>query len=127
LTVQLGVHGLGTEPGRLATLKLLKRDRQFSAIFAFNDLSAIGAITALHESGRRVPSDVSVVGFDDILSAATNNPALTTVHQPLYEMGRIAAITLLQLILKGGTDQVESSIRVLPTFCERKSTGPVRR
>lgn len=117
---------MGTEPGRLATLKLLKRNRRFSAIFAFNDLSAIGAITALHEAGKHVPTDVSVVGFDDILSAATNNPALTTVRQPLYEMGRIAAITLLQLILKNERDQVEQSIRVLPTFTERRSTGPVR-
>jgi LacI family transcriptional regulator len=124
LTVQLQGSRLGTEPGRAATFKLLERNQRFSAIFAFNDLSAIGAITALHEAGIRVPAEVSVVGFDDILSASTNNPALTTVHQPLHEMGRIAAITLLQLIQKGNTEQPQQSIRVLPAFSERQSTRP---
>ena len=59
--------------------------------------AAIGAITVLHEAGIQVPEQVSVVGFDDILSAPTNNPPLTTVRQPLQEMGR-AASTLLQMI-----------------------------
>jgi DNA-binding LacI/PurR family transcriptional regulator len=127
LTVQLEGSGLGTELGRAATVKLLERNVRFSAIFAFNDLSAIGAITALHEAGMRVPSQVSVVGFDDILSAATNNPALTTVRQPLHEMGRIAATTLLQLIQGDAVDRPKSPIRVLPTFVERQSTSPAQR
>lgn len=126
LTVQLEGAAPGTEPGRAATIRLLEKGVRFSAIFAFNDLSAIGAITALHEAGIQVPSQVSVVGFDDILSAATNNPALTTVRQPLHEMGRIAATTLLQLIQGDGIAKPKSPIRVLPTFIERESTSPAQ-
>jgi DNA-binding LacI/PurR family transcriptional regulator len=68
---------------------------------------------------------VSVVGFDDILSAATNNPPLTTVRQPLQEMGR-AASTLLQMINNERQAWPKHPIRVLPTFVERQSTATVR-
>jgi LacI family transcriptional regulator len=68
---------------------------EFDAVFAHNDLSAIGAMQALLDSGRRIPQDVAVVGFDDIPTAAHTQPALTTVHQPLREMGEAAARTLL--------------------------------
>ena len=67
----------------------------FDAIFAHNDLSATGAMQAILDSGRRVPQDVAVVGFDDIPMAAHTQPPLTTVHQPLREMGEAAARTLL--------------------------------
>jgi len=67
----------------------------FDAVFAHNDLSAIGAMQALLDNGRRIPQDVAVVGFDDIPQAAHSQPALTTVHQPLREMGEAAARTLL--------------------------------
>ncbi|WP_263382104.1 LacI family DNA-binding transcriptional regulator [Granulicella arctica] len=125
LTVQLSGTGLGAEPGRAATVELLERGVAFTAIFAFNDLSAIGAITALHEAGIHVPAQISVVGFDDIPGAATNNPALTTVRQPLHEMGRTAATTLLQLIQGEDSDKPRAPIRILPTFVERQSTGPI--
>lgn len=123
LTVQLEGPRPGTEPGRAATIKLLQRSRRFTAIFAFNDLTAIGAITALDDAGHKVPKDVSVVGFDDIAGAATNNPALTTVHQPLGEMGRIAASTLLELIQQDTNRKARRMIRVLPTFIVRRSTA----
>jgi len=74
--------------------KLLASGEPFTALFAFNDISAIGTIQALREAGRRIPEDVSVVGFDDIQSAAFQNPALTTVRQPLREMGLLAAETV---------------------------------
>ncbi len=119
------------EPGRVATHKLLGAGVPFSAIFAFNDLSAMGAIVALREAGVDVPSEVSVLGFDDVVGAATNNPPLTTVRQPLQEMGRAAATALLQRIRhpKGGdaTGHGTESILVLPTLVERKSTAPARR
>jgi len=67
----------------------------FDAVFAHNDLSATGAMQALTDSGRRVPQDVAVVGFDDIPAAAHAHPPLTTVHQPLREMGETAARMLL--------------------------------
>jgi DNA-binding LacI/PurR family transcriptional regulator len=121
LVVQLeGIHG--SEPGYEATKRLLKLGGEFSAIFAFNDISAIGAITALHEAGISVPTKVSVIGFDDISSAATNNPALTTVRQPLYEMGRTAASTLLRQICAGDNTAQPESILVSPCFIQRRST-----
>ncbi|MHB1959967.1 MAG: LacI family DNA-binding transcriptional regulator [Acidobacteriaceae bacterium] len=122
LVVQLVGSAPGIGPGREAAAELLRRKRPFSAIFSFNDLSAIGAITVLHDAGIRVPADISVVGFDDILSASTNNPALTTVRQPLREMGQIAATTLLQLIQRENPDPPKSSIRVVPTLIVREST-----
>jgi LacI family transcriptional regulator len=119
------------EPGRVATHKLLAAGMPFSAIFAFNDLSAMGAIVALREAGVDVPSGVSVLGFDDVVGAATNNPPLTTVRQPLHEMGRAAATALLQRIrhpkASDATAPGSESILVLPTFVERKSTAPARR
>jgi DNA-binding LacI/PurR family transcriptional regulator len=85
---------LGYEVAR----KLLASGEKFTALFAFNDICAMGAIRALHEFGLRVPEDVSVVGFDDIESAAYQSPGLTTVQQPLRRMGRLAAETVLQRI-----------------------------
>jgi LacI family transcriptional regulator len=123
LVVQLEGSGLGSEPGRAATIRLLERGLPFTALFAFNDLTAIGAITVLREAGVDVPADVSVIGFDDIHSAATNNPPLTTVRQPLQEMGRIAATTLLQMIGKNQSEWPKEPIRVLPRFVERQSTA----
>lgn len=123
LTVQLEGDGSGTEPGRVATVKMLETGLPFTAIFAFNDHSAVGAVIALREAGMDVPSQVSVVGFDDIASAATNNPPLTTVRQPLQEMGRVAATTLLQLIQSEDVKRPTHPIRILPTFVERQSTS----
>jgi DNA-binding LacI/PurR family transcriptional regulator len=111
----------GTGPGRAATQQLLRNGAPFTALFAFNDLSAIGAIAALRESGRQVPGDVSVVGFDDIDSAATNDPSLSTVRQPLRTMGALAASELLRLIR--GEAEPRRVIRVQPTLIVRNSTG----
>ena len=77
---------------------LLERNSPFTALFAYNDISAIGAMRAFQEAGPRVPQDISVVGFDDIGIAAFSIPPLTTVRQPLLKMGRIAAQTLLDRI-----------------------------
>lgn len=125
LVVQLEGTSPGSEPGYVATRKLLDRGGRFTAIFAFNDASAIGAITALHEAGRHVPRDVSVVGFDDIPVAATIHPALTTVRQPLYEMGQTAAQKLLCLIRKEVVTTHQQSILISPSFIKRRSTSRV--
>jgi DNA-binding LacI/PurR family transcriptional regulator len=115
------------EPGRVATHRLMATGVPFTAIFAFNDLSAMGAIVALREAGMEVPAQVSVVGFDDVMGASTNNPPLTTVRQPLREMGRAAATALLERIrtekASEGSRLETNSILVLPTFVERKSTA----
>ncbi len=98
LTVALEGEQPTHEPGYFAAQRLLASGRPFTALFTFNDISAIGAIRALREAGRRVPEDVSVIGFDDIQSAAFQNPALTTVRQPLHTMGMLAAETLVRQI-----------------------------
>lgn len=91
-------------------------------MFTFNDLSAVGAIHALREAGFRVPEDVSVVGFDDIQSATFQNPPLTTVRQPLREMGLIAAKTLLQRITAPAKASYPKEIVVEPELIVRAST-----
>ncbi|HEX4311182.1 MAG TPA: LacI family DNA-binding transcriptional regulator [Acidobacteriaceae bacterium] len=125
LVTQLEGIAPGSEPGYVATRELLQRERRFSAIVCFNDASAIGAITALHEAGLVVPHDVSVVGFDDIPAAATIRPALTTVRQPLYEMGRTAAMSLLSLIREEISLSPLRSILITPDFVTRQSTAIV--
>ncbi len=77
---------------------LLSRTRNFTALFAFNDIAAVGAIRALHEAGLQVPRDVSVIGFDDVLSAPFGIPSLTTIRQPLRAMGQAGAEALLNRI-----------------------------
>ncbi|GIM94255.1 LacI family DNA-binding transcriptional regulator [Paractinoplanes toevensis] len=81
--------------GIAAVQTALEAGVEFDAVFAHNDLSALGAMQALQDTGRRVPQDVAVVGFDDIPTAAHTQPPLSTVHQPLREMGEAAARTLL--------------------------------
>ncbi len=117
------------EPGYLATLRLLATRRDFTALFAFNDTSAIGAIRALREAGLRVPEDVSVIGFDDIQSAAFQNPPLTTIRQPLKNMGTVAAQTVLQQIQAGTcAEPTRTTNRLVePELVLRESTAPARK
>ena len=124
LTTQLqgtdSTPGIGYPAGK----ELLARRIPFTALFAYNDISAIGSIWAFREAGFRVPEDISVVGFDDIPGAAFCNPALSTVRQPLIRMGQIAAQTLV--------DQIEGKAEYLPEiaveaeFVARASSGPAR-
>jgi DNA-binding LacI/PurR family transcriptional regulator len=123
LAVQLENPEPGPGPGFEVTRQLLQRGRPFTAIFAFNDLTATGAIQALREAGLRVPRDVSVVGFDDVLIAATNNPPLTTVQQPLKSMGQTAASTLLGLIRDELPKPHPAVITMQPKLVVRKSTA----
>jgi LacI family transcriptional regulator len=67
-------------------------------MFAFNDMLAVGAIQAIRERGLRIPGDISVVGFDDTVEASIVTPALTTVRQPLAEMGRMGVALLVRLL-----------------------------
>ncbi|NOT48472.1 MAG: LacI family DNA-binding transcriptional regulator [Acidobacteria bacterium] len=113
------------ELGYAATKKLIAAGEQFSALFAFNDVSAIGAIRALEEEGFRVPEDVSVMGFDDIYGAAFNNPTLTTIRQPLFEMGRLAAKTVLKELAGERNGNSDSVLNVEPTLIARQSTARV--
>ena len=123
LVVQLQGPEPGPGPGMAVTEELLRTRQPFTAIFAFNDITAIGAILALREAGLRVPKDVSVVGFDDVMIAATTHPALTTIHQPLRAMGQAAASTLLKLIRHEIPQPHPAVITVYPRLVVRKSTG----
>jgi LacI family transcriptional regulator len=109
------------ELGYPGTQQLLMRRRDFTAIVCFNDISAIGAIRALHDGGLRVPHDVSVIGFDDIQSANYYVPSLTTIRQPLQAMGELAATTLLKKLAR---ERQPDTLRMEPELIVRESTGP---
>lgn len=117
----------GTSPspgtGYDAARKLLQSGALFTALFSFNDNSAIGAMRALQDAGLHVPQDVSVVGFDDVLSAAYHTPSLTTIRQPLRKMGMIAAEALLKR-LANEAEEPGDFIEVAPELIVRESTGP---
>src|ERR1700691_3952413 len=101
--------------------QLLARKQPFTALFAYNDISAIGSIRAFLEAGLRVPNDVSVVGFDDIQNSAYISPPLTTVRQPMQKMGAIAARTLLDRI--EGRMKYVAEIVIEPELVVRRSSA----
>ncbi len=137
LVVQLEGESPSHEPGYFAAQRLLASKAPFTAIFAFNDISAIGAVRALHEADLRVPEDVSIVGFDDVQSAAFQNPALTTVRQPLRTMGMLAAEAIVRQIEASGPEPGAGAgagsgsqarrIVVDPELVVRESTAPVKK
>ena len=108
--------------GYQAARRLLAVMPRFTALFAFNDISALGAIGAVREAGLRVPEDVSIVGFDDIPSAAYQLPGLTTIRQPLYEMGQRAADTLVARLESPGRE-TPRTITLSPTLVIRGTTA----
>jgi LacI family transcriptional regulator len=124
LVVSLDRDMTSPELGYPVVQQLLATRQPFTALVAFNDFSAIGSIRALQDVNLRVPTDVSVIGFDDIKAAAYTQPRLTTIHQPLAEIGRIATQSLLNLI--HGTLAPRDEIAVEPELIVRESTGPVR-
>jgi DNA-binding LacI/PurR family transcriptional regulator len=125
LTVQLDRDISSPELGYPAVQQLLSAGQRFTALVAFNDMSAIGAIRALQDLGLSVPREVSVVGFDDIKLAAFNNPRLTTIRQPLSNMGRIAAQCVLNRL--NGSEQFRKQIIVEPELLVRESTHALDR
>ncbi|MBI3477532.1 MAG: LacI family DNA-binding transcriptional regulator [Acidobacteria bacterium] len=122
LIVNLEIDDPSPQLGYPYAKELLARKKPFTALFAYNDIAAIGAIRAIQEEGLRVPQDISVVGFDDIQWAAFNNPSLTTVRQPLVRMGQMAAETVIGMIEENREPIAE--IAVEPTLVIRESTGP---
>lgn len=125
LVTQLEGDSPSPETGYLATRRLLDSGARFTALFAFNDISAIGAISALLEAGLAVPEQVSVVGFDDIPAAAFHHPPLTTIRQPLQAMGRLAAAHLLSRITGGKDAPIPEEVMVEPELVIRQSTQKV--
>lgn len=121
LVGQLNADGSSPEVGYPIVKQILEHRRHFTALFAYNDLSAIGAIRALREAGLEVPRDVSVIGFDDIQAAGYSVPSLTTVRQPLIRMGEIAAQTLVERV--EGRKDYPSEIAIEPELIVRESTA----
>jgi DNA-binding LacI/PurR family transcriptional regulator len=124
-SMKTGHHPMAPEIGYKPMQTLLKKTRAFTAIFCFNDIAAIGAIRALKDAGLSVPGDVSVVGFDDIQSAAYATPSLTTVRQPLAEMGKRGAQVLLERIADR-EKEFPAEIVMSPELVVRESTGAAR-
>ena len=126
-SVELQLRVSTPELGFAPTNELIQRGCEFTALVAYNDIAAIGAIRALMNHGLRVPEDVSVVGFDDIQGAAFHNPSLTTIRQPLRQMGVVAARILLQRIR--GQATFPDVVPIHPELVIRESTcpPPVRR
>ena len=110
------------EPGREAAERLLNLDQPPTAILAFNDNIAIGAIQAARARGVRVPEDLSVVGFDDVEHATIVTPTLTTVRQPLAEMGRTAVSLLMRLLDRQSFETLH--VELATRLVVRESTAP---
>ena len=106
--------------GASAMTTLLAADPKLDAVFVANDVMAFGAMRALRNSGRRVPDDVAVVGFDDIPASAMTHPPLSTVRQPLYEMGRTAA-SMVMAAVRG--ESITKRIELPTSLVIRESSG----
>lgn len=122
----LGEHLLLTgyftfEGGYQAAEKLINSGESFDAVFAANDMMAIGVIECLGKYGRRVPDDVAVVGFDDIRMAAWYKPSLTTVKQPVYDMGQVAVRIMVEHITGVRADCKDEILK--PELIVRQSSG----
>ncbi len=122
LTVQLLSREPTPELGFSPTMELLSRGVYFTALVCYDDVAAIGAMRGIREFGLRVPEDISVIGFDDIESASYFNPSLTTIRQPLHQMGSVAAHILLQQIR--GNEMSTNLAPILPQLVIRDSTCP---
>jgi len=110
--------------GHRAMRSIISKDIPFSAVAALNDQMALGAILALRQAGLRVPEDVSVIGMDDLPSAAFFSPPLTSVSQPIYEMGRQAAGMLLNMVL-AEDGEIPRKTSLEPSLAVRDSTKRV--
>jgi LacI family transcriptional regulator len=108
--------------GEAAMVELLGRNLQLSAVFAYNDSMAAGALAVLKENGISVPQDFSLVGFDDIPIARYTSPKLTTVRYPIVSMATLAT----ELALKGAANQLETGVShcFMPTLVRRHSVAP---
>lgn len=107
--------------GAAAVEEILSLDERPTALFCYNDMTAIGALQALHESGVRVPEDISIVGFDDVPISSVVCPALTTVAQPKEEMG-VKAMEMLLALIEG---EERENVVVKPRLVVRSSTARV--
>jgi LacI family transcriptional regulator len=132
LTLQLPASvdpNSGFEGGLRLTTELMVLKRKFTAVLSFDDLTALGAIRALWAAGLRVPDDCSVIGFDDVPHAALSSPAITTIHQPMLEMGSLAANLVLTAIAASKPASAHDKLlhMLQPALVERDSTRRFKR
>jgi DNA-binding LacI/PurR family transcriptional regulator len=115
----------GFDGGVEFSKQILASQRPFSAVVAFDDLTALGVIRGFTDAGLKIPQDCSVLGFDDVLPAAVTTPGLTTIHQPLREMGMIAARWALDAVeaRELGTSPTLLSHHAEPELVVRESTA----
>lgn len=113
---------IGPEAGERAAGELVSMHKRPSAVIAANDMVAFGLISALGSRGLSVPNDVSVVGFDGLVLGARSNPPLTSVQQPIAEMGRIA----INLAERAAHDGHVEHVILQPQLLVRSTTGPIR-
>jgi len=128
LVVQLQHPGTSHEAGFEAARELIRRKRPFTALLAFDDLTAFGAIRALTQAGKNVPAECSVIGFDDIAAAAFYNPPITTVRQPMETLGASAVQIFFDLADAFFTKKEFTPIhrKIKPKLIIRDSTSQLR-
>jgi DNA-binding LacI/PurR family transcriptional regulator len=112
----------GFEGGYQLTRTLLENKKNFTALLAFDDLTALGSLRALQEAGRHVPEDCSVIGFDDIPLAGLHSPSLTTIKQPMLEMGSLAVKWILDSLEADRPNEITDLELLPPLLVERNST-----
>lgn len=115
--------GFTEKPGRRGAQELLSRRPLPTAVFAANDLCALGALNAFEESGLTIPEDISLLGYDNTSVAALRHVSLTSIHQPSVRMGRMAVDRLFERIDKGRTEPRHDVVS--PSLVVRDTTGPV--
>lgn len=125
LDPQLVIEGGYTlESGKAAMKQLLQQKQRPTAVFACNDILAIGAIQAVREGGLKVPDDISIVGYDNTILAAIIDPPLTTVAQPMQEIGERSVALLVQQIQSKET--VRQRVLLMPDLVVRQSTRTIK-
>ncbi|GIP16400.1 HTH-type transcriptional regulator DegA [Paenibacillus montaniterrae] len=125
LDPQLVIEGGYTlESGKAAMKQLLQQKQRPTAVFACNDILAIGAIQAVREGGLKVPDDISIVGYDNTILATIIDPPLTTVAQPMQEIGERSVALLVQQIQSKET--VRQRVLLMPDLVVRQSTRTIK-
>lgn len=109
--------------GEIAAQQLLAQDARFSALFVYNDAMAIGAISTFEDNGFRVPQDISVIGFDDVLLSRYSRPKLTTLNYPIEEMAAKAALLALEYRESPAEYSAPNGMKYLPRLVKRESTS----
>ncbi len=110
------------DSGSFAMGNILSGEKQPTAVLCANDLIAIGAIRAIKEKGLKIPEDISIIGFDDLIISSYLTPPLTTVRQPLFHLGKEAVVTLMSMIR--GEKENYQEIEIETRLIKRESAGP---